>query len=94
MSSHKKETPKKTYESLSDEELSQTVKSYTFSLSEALKEQRMRKDQLIEEARKDFNEASKRLCELGAFKSIMPFPSLPLNHGSFIGNKLSSIFEI
>ena len=91
MSSQKKPETRPTYEDLSDQDLQDTVKSYSFNLAEAMKEQRKRKDALISEARKDYHEASKKLADLGAFRDMHVFSNL--GHGSIFAHRIASLFD-
>jgi len=78
---------------MSDQDLQDTVRSYSLNLSEAVQEQRKRKDELIEEARKDYHEASKKLADLGVFRDMHLFTNSALGHGSLFANRIASLFD-
>ena len=93
MSSQKKPQTKRPYEDMSDQDLEDTLKHFSLNLSEALREQRKRKDELIEEARKDYHEASKKLADLGGFRDMHIFTNSALGHGSLFASRLANIFD-
>lgn len=58
------------FESMSDEVLEETVRSYSLMMAEALQEQRKRRDELVDQARKEYEEATEKLINLGQFSRL------------------------
>ena len=71
------------FESMSDEFLEETVRSYSLMMAEAMQEQRKRRDSLVDQARKEYEQATEKLVNLGQFSRL----SLNLPHVKlFSGN--------
>ena len=58
------------FESMSDEVLEETVRSYSLMMAEALQEQRKRRDELVDQARKEYEQATEKLINLGQFSKL------------------------
>lgn len=93
MSSQDKPATKNSFSAMSDADLVDTIKTYSATLAEAVDEQRKRRDNLVEKARKEYIDASKKLADLGGFKEISSLPSAALGHGSLFATRIFDILD-